>query len=147
MRSAGSGKRATIKAVRSRSKLARRPGRSNDQGLAAVTISCPWSAIINSRMAIAGDAGRNLQILGLSPSVYILFTKLVRTSHADVSNFNAVRKIALFLCNHEIALGQGTIRSARPMFSPTLSTPIVDSVRLLRDSPKAAMGYRSGAGA
>jgi hypothetical protein len=57
-------------------------------------------------MAMARDAGRNLRIPGLSPSVYMRFTKLVRMSHRDSSNFNELGDIAFFLCNDGIALAR-----------------------------------------
>src|SRR5437762_7042214 len=57
-------------------------------------------------MAMARDPGRNLLIPGLSPSVYMRFTKLVRMSHAGASNFNGLGNIAFFLCNDGIALAR-----------------------------------------
>ena len=92
---------------------------------------------------MTGDAGRNLRISGLSPTVYMRFTKLVRMSHFLSNDFNELAEIAYFLCNHEITLCLATIRSARPPFSPTLSTSLVDSVSFARDSPKTAMGCDS----
>jgi hypothetical protein len=49
---------------------------------------------INSPVAMAGKAGRNLRILGLSQSVYMLFTKLIRMSHVIGNFFNQLAEIA-----------------------------------------------------
>ena len=87
-----SGKRRTIKAVRSLGKPATRLESAGDTVSRQVQFVEWGPPFINSPMAIPGDIAPTLGVLDLLRTVYSWFTKLVRMSQAKLHNFKQLGK-------------------------------------------------------